>query len=75
MTTSVDVAEHLPMGTIANKLRAIFACIMPSGLTFTSGTGAPAATATKGSLYVDVATGFLYSNTSGATTWAKVSAT
>lgn len=40
-------------------------------ITVTNGTGAPASSAAKGSLYVDRASAILYVNIDGATTWAQ----
>ncbi|MEA2911098.1 MAG: hypothetical protein QOJ15_3179 [Bradyrhizobium sp.] len=45
-----------------------------SGLCVSSGTGAPTFSAPKGSIYMRVDNGAIYSNTSGSTTWIQLTA-
>lgn len=64
--------EFIDYGELSRRLQKNGVMIMGGGRTYTEGSGAPSATAPKGSLYMDVATGILYANTSGSTTWTKV---
>lgn len=65
--------EFIDYGELARRLvQNCGVVVMAGGRTYTEGSGAPSASAKKGSMYMDVSTGNLYANTSGSTTWTKV---
>jgi hypothetical protein len=72
MATAQTSADKKSAGLITQEDAGGFVYTMIGNIQMYTGTGAPNHTASKGSLYIDTASGKPYINTDAGTTWALI---